>query len=211
MDRESNLKIITRRLEESAALKRAIARDMTDEIESMASMIIDTCRADGKVVLFGNGGSAADAQHIACEMVGKFLVKRQAFPAIALNTNTSVITALANDYGYEAVFSRQVEALVKRDDVVIGISTSGESPNIIMAIKLAKIKGAATIGLTGGTGGKLVTEVDLALVVPSAITPRIQEAHITIGHIVCELVERELAEHPGYLREKGIHGKSRFS
>ena len=109
------------------------------------------------------------------------------------------------------MFSRQVEALVKRDDVVIGISTSGESPNIIMAIKLAKIKGAATIGLTGGTGGKLVTEVDLALVVPSAITPRIQEAHITIGHIVCELVERELAEHPGYLREKGIHGKSRFS
>ena len=99
MDRESNLKIITRRLEESAALKRAIARDMTDEIESMASMIIDTCRADGKVVLFGNGGSAADAQHIACEMVGKFLMKRQAFPAIALNTNTSVITALANDYG----------------------------------------------------------------------------------------------------------------
>ena len=210
MDRESNLKIITRRLEESAALKRAIARDMTDEIESMASMIIDTCRADGKVVLFGNGGSAADAQHIACEMVGKFLMKRQAFPAIALNTNTSVITALANDYGYEAVFSRQVEALVKRDDVVIGISTSGESPNIIMAIKLAKIKGAATIGLTGGTGGKLVTEVDLALVVPSAITPRIQEAHITIGHIVCELVERELAEHPGYLREKGIHNSSMF-
>jgi D-sedoheptulose 7-phosphate isomerase len=211
MDRESNVKIITRRLEESAALKRAIARDMTDEIESMAAMLIDACRSDGKVVIFGNGGSAADAQHIASEMVGKFLIKRQAFPAIALNTNTSVITALANDYGYEAVFSRQVEALVERDDVVIGISTSGESPNIIMAIKLARIKGAATIGLTGGTGGKLLTEVDLALVVPSAITPRIQEAHITIGHIVCELVERELAEHPGYLREKGIHGKSRFS
>jgi D-sedoheptulose 7-phosphate isomerase len=211
MDMKSNYQLITQRLIESAALKRAIARDMAGEIESMAAMVIGACRADGKVVIFGNGGSAADAQHIACEMVGTFLMKRQAFPAIALNTNTSVITALANDYGYEAVFSRQVEALVKREDVVIGISTSGESPNIIMAIKMAKIRGAATIGLIGGTGGRLLAEVDLALVVPSASTPRIQEAHITIGHIVCELVERELAEHPGYLREKGIHGKSRFS
>jgi D-sedoheptulose 7-phosphate isomerase len=109
------------------------------------------------------------------------------------------------------VFSRQVEALVKSRDVVIAISTSGESPNIIMAVKMAKIKGASTIGLTGGNGGRLTGEVDLALVVPSVSTPRIQEAHITIGHIVCELVEIELAEHPGYLREKGIHGKSRFS
>ena len=211
MDRGTSLKIIARRLEESAALKRAVARDMAAEIESVAAMIIAAFRADGKVVIFGNGGSAADAQHIAGEMVGAFLVKRQAFPAIALNANTSVITALANDYGYEAVFSRQVEALVNRDDVVIGISTSGESPSIIMAVKMAKIKGASTVGLTGGTGGRLSGEVDLALVVPSSVTPRIQEAHITIGHIVCELVERELAEHPGYLREKGVHGKSRIS
>lgn len=211
MDRDSNYQIIARGLEESANLKKAIARDMLVEIDSMANMIIDVYKAGGKVVIFGNGGSAADAQHIAGELVGTFMIKRRAFPAIALNANTSVITALANDYGYEAVFSRQVEALVKREDVVIGISTSGESPNILMAIKMAKIIGAATIGLTGGTGGKLASEVDLSLVVPSEHTARIQEAHITIGHIVCELVETELAVDTGYLRGKSIHAKGRFS
>jgi D-sedoheptulose 7-phosphate isomerase len=211
MAKNSIYRIIARSLDESAGVKKAIAREMLGEIESMANLIIDAYKKGGKVVLCGNGGSAADAQHIAGELVGQFMVKRQAFPAIALTTNSSVITALANDYGYDAVFSRQVEALVNSRDVVIGISTSGNSPNIFMAIKMAKIKGAVTIALTGGTGGKLNGEADLVLVVPTDSTPRIQEAHITIGHIVCELVERELAIPSGYFREKGVHAKSRFS
>ena len=185
---------IANRLEESAQVKKAVAKSMVSEIGRMVNFIITAYKAGGKVVLFGNGGSAADAQHIACELVGRFMLKRQAFPAIALTTNTSTLTAVANDCGYEAVFSRQVEALVGERDVVIGISTSGDSPNVLEAIKLAKTKGAKTIGLTGGNGGKLAAVADLVLIVPSDSTPRIQEAHITIGHIVCELVERELSD-----------------
>jgi len=211
MGRDSVYQIIVKGLEESASLKKAIARDMLVGIESMVNLIIDAYEAGGKVILFGNGGSAADAQHIAGELVGQFMIKRQALPAIALTTNTSIITAVANDYGYDDVFSRQVEALVHEGDVVVGISTSGSSPNIIRAMKTAKVKGATTIALTGGMGGKLAREADLALAVPSESTPRIQEAHITIGHIVCELVEKELAVLNGYFREKSIHGKSRFS
>ena len=184
---------IEERLEESARVKVALARGQIGEIERMAGLIIETYKAGGKVVLFGNGGSAADAQHLAGELVGKFLLRRQAFPAIALTTNTSILTAVANDFGYDEVFTRQVEALVQEKDVVIGISTSGESPNVIKAFRLAREKGAKTIGLTGGNGGKLKEVADLVIVVPSDSTPRIQEAHITIGHIVCELVERELA------------------
>ena len=184
---------IARGLEESAQIKSAIAKSKIGEIELIVNLIIATYKAGGKVVLFGNGGSAADAQHIASELVGRFKLQRQALPAIALSTNTSTLTALANDYGYEAVFSRQVEALVNEKDVAIGISTSGNSSNVIEAVKIAKKKGAKTVGLTGGNGGKLAGVVDLALTVPSDNTPRIQEAHITIGHIVCELVERELA------------------
>jgi D-sedoheptulose 7-phosphate isomerase len=184
---------IAGRLEESAQVKKAIAESNIDEIEHIVNFVLTAYKAGGKVVLFGNGGSAADAQHIACELVGRFMLKRQAFPAIALTTDTSTLTAVANDCGYETVFSRQVEALVNEKDVVIGISTSGDSPNVLEAIKLAKTKGAKTIGLTGGNGGKLAAVADLVLTVPSDSTPRIQEAHITIGHIVCELVERELS------------------
>ena len=182
------------RLKESAKLKETIAESNIAEIKSIAEIIIDAYRKGGKVVLFGNGGSAADAQHIAAELVGKFLLKRQAFPAIALNTNASIVTAIANDYSYDEVFSRQVEALVIDKDVVIGISTSGNSKNVVDAIALAKKKGAKTIGLTGGDGGELAKIAELTLIVPSDSTPRIQEAHITIGHIICEIVERELAE-----------------
>ena len=184
---------VAKRLEESARIKKAIATSKIGEIERMVEFIITAYKTGGKVVLFGNGGSAADAQHIACELVGRLGVKRQAFPAIALTTNTSTLTAVANDYGYEAVFSRQIEALVNERDVVVGISTSGNSPNVVEAMKMAKIKGAKTIGLTGGNGGKLAEVADLVLIVPSDATLRIQEAHITIGHIVCELVEKELA------------------
>ena len=184
---------IAKRLEESAQIKIAVAKNKVSEIERMVDFIITAYKSGGKVVLFGNGGSAADAQHLACELVGRFMLERRAFPAIALTTNTSTLTAVANDCGYETVFSRQVEALVNEKDVVIGISTSGNSPNVIEAIKTAKRKGAKTIGLTGGNGGKLAGVADLVLTVPSDSTPRIQEAHITIGHIVCELVERELS------------------
>ena len=184
---------IAKRLEESAQIKRAIAKSKIREIERMVDFIIASYRTGGKVVLFGNGGSAADAQHIASELMGRFMLNRQALPAIVLTTNTSTLTAVANDYGYDAVFSRQVEALVNEGDVAIGISTSGNSPNVIEAMKMAKTKGAKTIGLTGGNGGKLAEVADLVLIVPSDSTPRIQEAHITIGHIVCELVEKELS------------------
>ena len=185
---------IVKRLEESARLKESIARDKAGEIECIAQAVINAYRAGGKVVLFGNGGSAADAQHIAGELVGQFLFKRQALPAIALTTNTSILTAVANDFGSDAVFSRQIEALVNEKDVVIGISTSGNSPNVIAGIETAKKKGATTIGLSGGNGGRLAEVTDLSLSVPSDSTPRIQEAHITIGHIICELVEREFTD-----------------
>ena len=184
---------IAQRLKESAGVKEAIAQNKLGEIERMVKLIAAAYRKGGKVVLFGNGGSAADAQHIAGEFVGRFMLKREALPAIALTTNTSILTALANDYGYDEVFNRQVEALVSNKDVVIGLSTSGNSSNVIEAIKTAKGKGAKTIGLTGGGGGKLRETADLVLVVPSENFARIQEAHITIGHIVCELVEKELS------------------
>ena len=157
-------------------------------------MIIDSYRNGGKLILFGNGGSAADAQHLAGEMVGRFLKERAALPAIALNTNTSILTALGNDYDFDVIFSRQLEAWVKRDDVVIGISTSGNSPNVLKGVETANSQSAQTIGLTGCGGGQLAKIVDLALVVPSDDTPRIQEAHITIGHILCDIVEKTLFE-----------------
>lgn len=183
---------IARRLEESAQIGKMIATSKIGEIESIVNSILSAHKSGGKVVLFGNGGSAADAQHLACELVGRVALKRQAFPAIALTTNTSTLTALANDYGYETVFSRQVEALVNEKDIVIGLSTSGNSPNVVRAIQAAKTKGAKTIGLTGDDGGNLAKVADLVLTVPSDSIPRIQEAHITIGHIICEMVEREL-------------------
>ena len=183
---------IARKLEESVQLKKAVATSKIGEIENMVTLILAAHKAGGKVVLFGNGGSAADAQHLACELVGRVTHNRQALPAIALTTNTSTLTAVANDYGYETVFSRQVEALVNEKDVVIGLSTSGNSPNVVQALKAAKKKGAKTVGLTGGDGGKLTEVADLVLTVPSNSVPRIQEIHITIGHIVCELVEKEL-------------------
>jgi D-sedoheptulose 7-phosphate isomerase len=157
-------------------------------------MLIARALKNGKkVVLFGNGGSAADAQHIACELAGRFKLERRGLPAIALTTNTSTITAIANDYGYDKVFSRQVEAIVDKGDIVIGISTSGKSPNVIEGVKAAKEHGAITVGLTGAEGGRLEKVVDICIKVPSDDTPRIQETHITIGHIICQLVEESLS------------------
>ena len=155
-------------------------------------MIIEAYGSGKKLVLFGNGGSAADAQHIAAELVNKLKLERSALAALAFTTDTSILTSVANDYDYSRVFARQVEALVQEGDVVIGISTSGSSLNVIKGIEAAKEKGARTIGFTGKGGGELVQIADLTIEVPSSDTPRIQEAHITILHIICFLVEGEL-------------------
>jgi len=155
-------------------------------------MISTSLKKGGKVILFGNGGSAADAQHIAAEFVGRFKLERQGLAAIAITTNTSVITSIANDYGYEEIFSRQIEALGADDDIVIGISTSGNARNVIAGLLEAKRMGLKTIALTGSGGGEMATIANLALVVPSDNTARVQEAHIIIGHIICELAEQNL-------------------
>lgn len=149
-------------------------------------------RAGNKILLMGNGGSAADAQHFAAELVGRFLRERRALPAIALTTDTSLLTAVANDFGFEQVFKRQVEALARPGDVVVGISTSGNSPNVALALEAARAIGCMTIGLLGRDGGGIAPLVDIALTVPAQQTPHIQEAHITIIHLLCDLVERTL-------------------
>jgi D-sedoheptulose 7-phosphate isomerase len=187
MDKE---KIVVNRIQESILVKRRL-KDETKTIIAVADEIARAFRRGNKVFLFGNGGSAADAQHIAAEFEGKYLRNRDPLPAIALTTNTSSITAIANDYGYEHIFARQLKALVAKGDIVIGISTSGNSPNVILAMDEAKRHGAITVALTG-QGGKLKKSADFVLSVPSKETPLIQEAHITIGHIICQLVEEDI-------------------
>jgi len=184
------MNIIKESLLESAELKRTVAETMADGIEKAIEAICSALKSGKKVLLMGNGGSAADAQHIAGELVGRFKKERKAIPAISLSTDTSILTAIGNDYGFEKVFERQIEALGNKGDVVIGISTSGNSENVYRAMKLAKKMGLTTIGLLGNDGGKIKNLSDIALVVPSKNTPRIQETHITIGHIICEGVER---------------------
>jgi len=179
-------------LQESARAKIDVSPVEAGKIVQAAGMLVDAFRRGNKVILFGNGGSAADAQHIAAELVGKFGMVRAALPALALNVNTSVITSISNDVEYNAVFSRQVEALAVRGDVVIGISTSGRSRSVLEGIRAARAKGAHTIGMTGLEGAPLRNAVGLCLTAPSQKTPRIQEVHITMGHIICELVEEKL-------------------
>lgn len=164
----------------------------TDTLVDIAKLIINSYENGGKLVLFGNGGSAQDAEHIAAELVGKYSMDRRSLPAIALTTNTSILTALPNDFYYHHVFERQVEGLVNEGDVVIGISTSGNAGNVIMGILKATELKAKTIGFTGHGGGEMANKVDILLDVPSKNTPHIQEAHITAGHIICELVEQAL-------------------
>jgi D-sedoheptulose 7-phosphate isomerase len=179
-------------INEAIHIKEELLHTQIDNIIKSAKLIITSLKSGGKVILFGNGGSAADAQHIAAEFIGRFQKERRALASIALNTNTSILTAISNDYGYEVVFSRQVEALAKPGDVAIGISTSGKARNVLLAIKKSKEMGLKTICLSGGSGGELVKSADISILIPSAVTARIQEAHITIGHIICELVEGEL-------------------
>ena len=187
--------LIQKRIDESVRAKQRISKKLTRDIALAADRIIESYSGGGKLILFGNGGSAADAQHIACEMVGRFLRERRPLEAIALGMNISTLTAIGNDYGYDRVFERELEAAAKPGDVVVAISASGDSPNVLRAVKRAKRIGCATVALTGQSGGKLKGEVDILLNVPSkGPTPRIQELHILIGHIICELVERGVGE-----------------
>ena len=151
----------------------------------------NTINKGGKILICGNGGSAADSQHIAAEIVGRFKKERKGMPAIALTTDTSILTSVGNDYGYDYIFARQVEALCRPEDLVIGITTSGNSANVVRAIEAAKAIGATTVGFTGGTGGKLNALCDYNLVMPSSVTARIQEAHIFVGHCLCEILESD--------------------
>ena len=161
-------------------------------IAKVSEILTAVMRAGNKVLLFGNGGSAADSQHIAAELVGRFAFDRPALPALALSVNSSCVTAIGNDYGYEQVFSRQLEALAKAGDVAIGISTSGNSPNVVQGVITARKLGLQTVGLTGSAGGTLAKTADHCICVPSNETPRIQECHILVGHVISELVEREI-------------------
>ncbi|MDD2338078.1 MAG: D-sedoheptulose 7-phosphate isomerase [Geobacteraceae bacterium] len=173
-------------------LMEVLERELTPKMICAAELLVDTFRNGNKLLVMGNGGSAADAQHLAAEIVGRFRLERRGLPAIALSTDTSILTAVGNDYGFDAVFRRQVEALAREGDVVIGISTSGSSPNVHSALCLASEIGCRTVGLLGKDGGSIRDLVDIDLTVPGHDTPRIQEGHITIIHILCELVEQAL-------------------
>ncbi len=166
--------------------------DSADAIAAAADAIVGRYRGGGKLLVFGNGGSAADAQHIAAEFIGRFQLERDPLPAIALSVNTSAVTAIANDYGFEAVFERQLRAFGSDGDVAFALSTSGSSANVLRALEAARSIGMLTVGLTGGTGGAMAELCDHCIVVPSDQTPRIQEGHLLVFHLICELAERTL-------------------
>lgn len=179
---------------ESIAVKEKTLQANGDKIVAVIEEIARTFRRGGKVLFFGNGGSAADSQHIAAEFIGRFQKERKALPAVALTTDTSILTALGNDYGFETVFARQIEGLGRPGDLAFGISTSGNSANVIEGMKKAKALGLKTVALTGGTGGKLAALADISVIVSSNTTARIQESHICIAHAICELVEQQFFE-----------------
>jgi len=182
-------RIITKIVRESQSLKEGFIEKNTATLIHLAERVSDAFRGGRKLMLCGNGGSAADAQHIAAEFVNRFQMERSPLPALALTTDTSIITSVANDYGYEEVFSKQILALGIQGDILLSLSTSGNSGNVCAAIRAAKKQGLYTVGFIGGDGGKMLKLVDLALVVESSQTPRVQEVHILAGHILCELVE----------------------
>jgi D-sedoheptulose 7-phosphate isomerase len=184
--------LIRQRLQEAALVKLLLAESAAGEIERIGAAVVRSLRAGRRVLLFGNGGSAADAQHIACELEGRFTRERRPWPVLALSTNTSSLTAIGNDYGYEATFARLVRAHARKGDVAIGLSTSGNSPNVVEGLKAARSVGAVTVAFTGLRGGKIAKIAHLVFRAPSESTPRIQECHITVGHIICELVELSL-------------------
>jgi D-sedoheptulose 7-phosphate isomerase len=181
-------------IEASIATKQSLLKnvELVATIAKVSELLADALRRGNKVLLFGNGGSAADAQHVAAELVGRFAFERRALPALALSVNSSCVTAIGNDYGFDRVFSRQLEALGRQGDVAVGISTSGKSPNVALALTVARKMEIHTVALTGRSGGILRESAEHCICVPSDETPRIQECHILIGHIISELVEREV-------------------
>lgn len=187
--------IIQQRIAEHINVAQALYQQQGEKIEVAASVLAWALKTGKKVLFCGNGGSAADAQHLAAEFVGRYLLEREGLPAIALTTDTSILTAVANDYDFANVFARQVQALGNNGDVLIGISTSGNSPNVVRAIEVAKAKGIATIGFTGQGGGKMHELCDVCLAVDSKVTARTQEMHILMGHILCELLDGVLINH----------------
>lgn len=191
MRTSDTLQLVAERLREGIEVKEAIlANDkLIETIHKTALACIRVLECGKKLIFFGNGGSAGDAQHISAELIGRYLHDRRALAAMALTTNTSSLTAIANDYSYEDVFSRQIEAFGNKEDLAVGISTSGNSKNVIRALLVAKRKGLVTVGMTGISGGKLLKETDYCLCIPSESIPRIQEAHIALGHILCEIIE----------------------
>jgi D-sedoheptulose 7-phosphate isomerase len=200
MKREQNIKhfrdLVQGRIQSAIDIKTALLLDsqFQDALAHVAMRIVASLRAGGKVIFFGNGGSAADAQHLTAEFTGRYLKERRALAALALSTNSSSVTAIGNDYGFDLVFARQLEALGKEGDIAIGISTSGNSRNVIRAFEAAKSKSIYTVALTGASGGKMKKVADCTICMPTEETPRIQECHILAGHIICELVELALFE-----------------
>ncbi len=187
---------IKRAYEESIRVKEEFFRENISLIKEVAELIARVLNEGGKILIFGNGGSATDASHIAAEFVNRFKRERPGLPAIALNTDMAVLTAIANDYDYSEIFSKQIKALGQKGDIAIGISTSGSSRNVLKAVEVAKKRGLTTIAFTSKKGEKLISRVDYAFAISSEDTPRIQETHITLGHILCELVEDILFELP---------------
>jgi D-sedoheptulose 7-phosphate isomerase len=185
---------IVQAFRESADIKMRFIRQNAEAVGRAVKMIVAAFKAGNKVFLFGNGGSAADAQHIAAEFVNRFLIERPPLPAIALTTDTSILTSISNEYA--DCFAKQIKALGREGDVAIGISTSGAAGNVIKAMKVAREMGLKTVGLAGGDGGQLAKLADITLIVDSQSIPRIQEVHITIGHVLCDMVDRMLFQHP---------------
>lgn len=183
---------ISRQLKVHVEVISMVEQQLADSIAACAEVLIDALQGGNKILLMGNGGSAADAQHFAAEMIGRFLMERKALPAIALTTDSSILTAVGNDYGFDDVFKRQVEALANPGDVLIGISTSGNSRNVKSALETGQALGAKTIGLLGRDGGEIGPVVDFNLTVPSSETPRVQEVHLFVIHILCDLIEKGL-------------------
>jgi D-sedoheptulose 7-phosphate isomerase len=181
---------IRRQLEESARVKQSFSNELIGRIAQFAEKSAAALRAGGKIVFFGNGGSAADALHLAAELVVRLRTERPGLAALALTTNPSVLTAAGNDYGFERIFSRQIESLVAYNDILVALSTSGNSPNVIRGMEAGRARGSYLVAFTGETGGQLASKVDLLLNVPSQDAQRIQECHITIGHVACSLIER---------------------
>ncbi len=184
--------IVLKAFEESNRVKERFVKENVDALLTTAQHLATCFAAGHKLLIFGNGGSAADAQHIAAEFVNRFTVERKPLSALALSTDTSILTSISNDYSFDEVFSKQIKALGRKDDIALGISTSGESKNVLVAVETARDMGLYTVGLTGCGGGELARRCDLALIVDSRTTPRIQETHITAGHVLCELVDRIL-------------------